>query len=101
MRVLTGVAVGLLRDAPGTHPARYNRPMPIFEYVCSECDHRFETLVTGATAPQCPACLSSRLAKQFSVFAVATRTSGAPRPGVAGPCGSCGHPDGPGACSLN
>jgi hypothetical protein len=40
------------------------------------------------------------LKKKLSVFATAASTSqAAPLP--MGPCGSCGHPDGPGACALN
>ncbi|MBX2803820.1 MAG: zinc ribbon domain-containing protein [Myxococcales bacterium] len=31
--------------------------MPIYEYQCSECGHRFERLVRiGADAPPCPEC---------------------------------------------
>jgi putative FmdB family regulatory protein len=25
--------------------------MPIFEYICQECEHEFETLVFGLTRP--------------------------------------------------
>jgi putative FmdB family regulatory protein len=75
--------------------------MPIFEYVCGDCGHRFETLVQGPAAPVCPACRGSQLAKQYSVFAVSTRGSAATSRPAGGPCGACGHPDGPGACSLN
>ena len=28
--------------------------MPIFEYVCQECNHRFELIVQGGTVPACP-----------------------------------------------
>jgi len=74
--------------------------MPIFEYVCRDCDRRFETLVRGDRVPQCPACQSANLDKQLSVFAVSAKgaTPSFPAPG---PCGSCGDPRGPGACSLN
>ena len=30
--------------------------MPIFEYVCHECNHRFELIVQGSAVPVCPAC---------------------------------------------
>ena len=30
--------------------------MPIFEYVCGECNHRFELLVYGSTQAACPKC---------------------------------------------
>ncbi len=76
--------------------------MPIFEYVCKQCDHRFELIVNGATAVACPACASRRLEKQLSVFATSVKRQPAGRADVpAGPCGTCGDPRGPGACSMN
>jgi len=75
--------------------------MPIFEYVCAQCTHRFEAIVLGSEAPHCPSCASDDLEKQLSVFAVGSSGAGAsPQFGPA-PCGSCGDPRGPGACSLN
>ena len=74
--------------------------MPIFEYVCQQCGHRFERLVRADDVPECPQCHSGRLQKQLSVFAVSAK-SAAPAFPAAGPCRSCGHPDGPGACSMN
>jgi putative FmdB family regulatory protein len=75
--------------------------MPIFEYACQDCGHPFETLVRSGTVPECPSCHSTDLVKQLSVFATA---AGAPAGGHAmtavAPCGSCGHPAGPGACTL-
>ena len=47
--------------------------MPIFEYACRKCGHRFEQLVYGQAAPECPACRGKRVEKQLSVFAAATR----------------------------
>ena len=44
--------------------------MPIFEYVCKECNHRFELLVRGDVVPACPACKGTGLDKQFSAFGV-------------------------------
>ena len=74
--------------------------MPIFEYVCAECEHQFETLVRGEATPECPACHGTRLQKQLSVFAVSTKASGFQAASPA-PCGSCGDPRGAGACSMN
>ncbi len=74
--------------------------MPIFEYVCLECNHRFELLVLGSTVPACPSCKTTKLQKQFSAFGVGATEGWTPSSG-AGPCGSCGDPRGPGACSLN
>ena len=73
--------------------------MPIFEYVCKECEHEFEALLFGDEKAACPKCHSQRLAPQLSVFAVAAKgpSSGTPAMGA---CGSCGDPRGPGACSL-
>jgi putative FmdB family regulatory protein len=78
------------------------RRMPIFEYTCESCGHRFEYLTRASHEAACPACDSSALSKQLSTFAV--RAPGAaPRADVAapGPCGACGDPRGPGACSIN
>jgi putative FmdB family regulatory protein len=74
--------------------------MPIFEYVCAECDHAFEFLLRGSEQPACPACHGHDLKKQLSVFAVSTSGPRSSAP-TAGPCGSCGDPRGPGSCSLN
>ncbi len=48
--------------------------MPLFEFACRRCDHRFETLVTGTRAPACPECGSAELEKLVSTFGA--RTSG-------------------------
>ncbi|HUO17818.1 MAG TPA: zinc ribbon domain-containing protein [Verrucomicrobiae bacterium] len=74
--------------------------MPIFEYICKECDHHFEALVYGKEKPECPKCHAKKLEPQLSVFAVSAKSSSA-FPSSAGPCGSCGDPRGPGACSLD
>ncbi|MFQ5778589.1 MAG: FmdB family zinc ribbon protein [Terriglobia bacterium] len=74
--------------------------MPIFEYVCRACSHRFETLARGRHVPACPSCHSTALDQQPSVFAVgspARRRSLSPAPSG---CSTCGDPRGPGACSL-
>jgi putative FmdB family regulatory protein len=74
--------------------------MPIFEYICRECNHRFETIVHGSTVPACPSCKATALDKQFSAFGVGG-TSPWHSSGGAGPCGTCGDPRGPGSCSTN
>jgi putative FmdB family regulatory protein len=74
--------------------------MPIFEYRCSNCDHRFETLVRGTETPTCPSCDGAELVRQLSTFAVAAPSSrSAALP--AGSCTTCGDPRGAGSCSLN
>ena len=72
--------------------------MPLYEYICHDCQHRFETLVTASRPPVCPACHSSVLDKQLSVFAISAKSSAEPAPPMA--CGTCGDPRGPGACRL-
>jgi len=42
--------------------------MPIFEYVCKKCDHRFELIVLGRQRPKCPACASGKLERQVESF---------------------------------
>jgi len=75
--------------------------MPIFEYVCKECQHEFEALIFGQQKAECPKCQSKRLEPQLSVFAVSAKSVAASQPPTAaGPCGSCGDPRGPGACSM-
>jgi putative FmdB family regulatory protein len=75
--------------------------MPIFEYVCKECDHEFEALIFGKQKAECPKCQSKKLEPQLSVFAVSTKSGAGAQPSMpAGPCGSCGDPRGPGSCSM-
>lgn len=74
--------------------------MPIYEYVCQGCGHQFETLVNGSRQAQCPQCDATTLEKRFSVFAT-KKASDAPMSMGPSPCGSCGDPRGPGACSMN
>ncbi len=76
--------------------------MPIFEYRCSKCGHEFETLVTGASKPECPKCGAEKLEKKFSVFSAQTATPG-PKTTTSMPipCGSCGDPRGAGSCGFD
>lgn len=70
--------------------------MPIYEYVCRDCDEQAELLVQGAQQPECPKCGSQKLTKLLSVVAAPSRDTSAgsvpQRPG--GSCGAgCGcHP---------
>ena len=73
--------------------------MPIYEYDCRECGRGFEKLVRADTELACPHCHSTRLDKRLSVFATSAAPEAAPM--ALGPCGSCGHPDGPGSCALH
>jgi putative FmdB family regulatory protein len=71
--------------------------MPIFEYICKDCQHQFEALVYGKEKAACPKCQSKKLEPQLSVFAVSAKGSASAM--TTGPCGSCGNPDGPGSCA--
>jgi putative FmdB family regulatory protein len=74
--------------------------MPIFEYVCQECHHKFEAIVLGQQKAACPKCEGKKLQQQISTFAVSGTDKSAPA-AEAGPCGTCGDPRGPGSCSIN
>jgi putative FmdB family regulatory protein len=75
--------------------------MPLFEYECRTCDHRFELLVRESTKLECPKCSGQELDKQLSVFAVSAPASGGSRDMGPAPCGSCGDPRGAGSCRVN
>jgi putative FmdB family regulatory protein len=65
--------------------------VPIYEYVCMECEARFEELVRNGEPVSCPECGVERVTKQLSVFAT-HGTAGQPAFASAGGCcgGSCG-----------
>jgi putative FmdB family regulatory protein len=44
--------------------------MPIYEYECCECRHRFEAIVRLNESPACPSCGSATLERLISMFAV-------------------------------
>jgi putative FmdB family regulatory protein len=63
--------------------------MPLYEYVCQQCDSQAELLVHGSEQPNCPKCGSAKLTKLLSVVAAPGRdASAATAPNSAG--GSCG-----------
>jgi putative FmdB family regulatory protein len=65
--------------------------MPIYEYVCMQCESHFEELVRNGEAIACPDCESTSVERQLSVFA-AHGSSAQPSFGGGGGCcgGSCG-----------
>jgi putative FmdB family regulatory protein len=73
--------------------------MPIFEYICQDCEHEFEALVFGRDKAKCPKCESKKLSPQLSVFAMSAKGSTGSAPSMRA-CGSCGDPRGAGACSM-
>ena len=75
--------------------------MPLYEYVCKRCAHPFEELVSGDATPACPACAAPDAERvPFSRVAVAVAVSGRSADAAPAPCGRCGDPRGPGACSM-
>lgn len=64
--------------------------MPLYEYSCAKCGHRFEILQRigeGADGLACPKCDASEVEKQFSTFA--SNSDGKAVSAAAG-CGSGG-----------
>ena len=55
--------------------------MPMYEYACRSCEHKFETLVFGDEAVACPECESEKLERLMSLPGL---------PQVAGSVGGCG-----------
>jgi putative FmdB family regulatory protein len=49
--------------------------MPLYEYECRGCGHRFEALVRGEALPECPECQSQNLERLLSMFAVSSETT--------------------------
>jgi putative FmdB family regulatory protein len=43
--------------------------VPIYEFVCMECESHYEELVPMGRDADCPDCGSANVRKQFSVFA--------------------------------
>jgi putative FmdB family regulatory protein len=43
--------------------------MPIYDYTCKRCGHRFEQLVNRDEAPACPACGAARPEREFPTSA--------------------------------
>jgi len=75
--------------------------MPIFEYVCKECNNEFEMLVQGTNQATCPACESTQLEKKLSGFAVLGNSEpGVPCQEQDMPCATCCESRGPDACPL-
>ena len=71
--------------------------MPIFEYICKDCQRQFEKIVPRYDSyVDCPHCNSEDVEKQLSVFAVAGASSKeSSEPG----CGRCGASQ-PGMCGM-
>lgn len=46
--------------------------MPIYEYECRACGHRFEALVRAGDVPPCPSCQAVDPERLLSMFAVSS-----------------------------
>jgi putative FmdB family regulatory protein len=69
--------------------------MPIYEYVCDDCNERYERIVLSQSqAITCPKCSSAKHTIQLSVFASPSNGKSAANPssspGGGGCCGGCG-----------
>ncbi len=64
--------------------------MPLYEYLCQECNCEAELLVNSSGEPSCPECGSVKLTRLLSVVAAPSRNGAAERPRdmPQGPCGS-------------
>ena len=68
--------------------------MPIYEYVCSECNSKFEQmrpLSQSGEAAACPKCHKPARRKMSTFAAFTTSVSGVPKtvPGAGSSCSSC------------
>jgi putative FmdB family regulatory protein len=74
--------------------------MPLFDYVCRDCDNEFEALVQGERAVTCPECQGTELERKLPAFAV---LAGSQTPLCEGnaACAACCEGRGPGHCPMN
>ena len=49
--------------------------MPIYEYECRGCRHRFEQVVLPASTPTCPSCQGQNLERMLSIFSASSETT--------------------------
>jgi putative FmdB family regulatory protein len=67
--------------------------MPLYEYRCRDCGHRFEVLQRlgeGAAGLACPGCRAAALDKQFSTFATGSSGGAAGSADSFSACGAGG-----------
>ena len=50
--------------------------MPLFDFRCRGCGHRFEALVRPPAAPICPSCASADLERLISAASFSVRSGG-------------------------
>ena len=73
--------------------------MPIYEYICDDCQTRYERIVmsTGQEI-DCPKCASKRHTLQLSVFSAGKSANGASSSTAADSGGCCCTPN---SCGCN
>jgi putative FmdB family regulatory protein len=65
--------------------------MPIYEYVCDDCDTRYERIAMSASQEiDCPKCASKRHTLQLSVFSAGKSANVTSSSGGASASGGCG-----------
>jgi putative FmdB family regulatory protein len=63
--------------------------MPLYEFVCRDCECEQELLVRGEETPKCESCGSGQLTKLLSAPVAHSSSAGsAPGPTPSGGCGS-------------
>lgn len=61
--------------------------MPMYEYVCEDCEKKYEFLVRSAgEKPVCPVCGSKKMKRAFSTFSAHSRAEKSPACPSAGRC---------------
>ena len=64
--------------------------MPIYEYVCDDCQTRYERIVMSAGQKiECPKCASKRRTLQLSVFSSGKSANGKASESTASASGGC------------
>jgi putative FmdB family regulatory protein len=64
--------------------------VPIYEYVCQSCSHKYEALVLSSEAKvQCPQCGSERKSLQLSVFSSPKGGNGTSAKSASAPSCAC------------
>ena len=76
------------------NPCGFDKPMPLFEFICQGCQHEFEELLRLGEQAQCPSCGSQQLERQFG--APAAHVAGKSLPMVPPQGGFCGR----GTCGM-
>ena len=74
--------------------------MPIYEFKCNKCDHKFEAMrlsSDGFKDVKCPKCGGKQVTKEMSSFAKPAAPVSAPPCGGTPPMGGCGG----GMCGMH